>query len=86
MVRLASVFEESFILETRRDKKVGTDDKTEKQNLFHRFFIELILEHVTVNETGALDIPPDKGNMVQYLVYILRFYKQPVYKQTVLAY
>ena len=85
MVRLASVFEELFILETRRDKKAGTDDKTEKQNLFHRFFIELILEHVTVNETGALDIPPNKGNRVQYLVYTLRFYKQPVYEQTVLS-
>ena len=42
------------------------DDKTEKENLFHHFFIELLLEHVTVNETGAFDIPPDKGNRVQY--------------------
>ena len=46
-VRLTSVFEELFIRETRRDKKVGTDDKTEKENLFHRFFIELLFEHVT---------------------------------------
>ena len=44
------------------------DDKTEKENLFHHFFIELLLEHVTVNETGAFGIPPDKGNRVQYFV------------------
>ena len=81
---LTSVFE-LLILETRRDKKAGTDDKTEKENLFHRFFIELLLEHVTVNETGAFDIPPDKGKRVAYFLYTLPFYKQPVYKQTVLA-
>ena len=54
------------------------DDKTEKENLFHHFFIELLLEHVTVNETGAFGIPPDKGNRVQYFVYTLPFYKQPL--------
>ena len=54
------------------------DDKTEKENLFHNFFIGLLLEHVTVNETGAFGIPPDKGNMVQYFVYTLPFCKQPV--------
>ena len=32
------------------------------------FFIELLLEHVTVNETGAFGIPLDKGNRVQYFV------------------
>ena len=69
-----------------RDKKEGIDDKTEKENLFHHFFIELLLEHVTVNETGAFGIPPDKGNRVQYFVYTLPFFNQPVYKQTVLAY
>ena len=69
----------------RRDKKAGTDDTTEKENLFHRFIIKLLFEHVTVNETGAFGIPPDKGNRVQYFVYTLPFYKQPVYKQTVLA-
>ena len=73
-----------FIWETRRDKKAGTDDKTE-ENHFHRFFIELLLEHVAVNETGTFGIPPDKGNRVQYFAYTLPFYKQPVYKQTVLA-
>ena len=67
------------------EQKAGTDDKTEKENLFHRFLIELLLEHVTVNETGASGIPPDKRNRVQYFVYTLPFYKQPVYKQTVLA-
>ena len=61
------------------------DDKTENENLFHHFFIELLLEHVTVNETGAFGIPPDKGNRVQYIVYTLPFYDQPVYKQTVLV-
>ena len=33
--------------------------REEKQ--FH-FFIELLLEHVTLNETGAFVIPPDKGD------------------------
>ena len=61
------------------------DHKIEKGNLFHRFFMELLLEHVTVNETGAFGIPPDKGNRVQYFVYTLPFYNQPVYKQTVLG-
>ena len=82
---MKSVFEELFIWETGRDKKARTDDKTEKGNLFHRFFIELLLEHVTVNEIGAFGIPPNKGNRVQYFVYVLPFYKQPVYKQKVLA-
>ena len=50
-----------------------TGHKTEKENLFHRFFIELLSEHVTVNETGAFDISPDKGNRVQYFVYTLPF-------------
>ena len=62
-------------------QKAGVDDKTEKEYLFHRFFIELLLEHVTLNKTGAFGIPPDKGNRVQ----TLPFYKQPVYKQTVLT-
>ena len=44
---------------------MGVDDKTEKENHFHHFFIELLLEHVTVNETGAFGIPPNKGNRVQ---------------------
>ena len=69
--------------ETGRDKKAGLDDKTE-ENHFH-FFVELLLEHVTVNETEAFGIPPNKGNRGQYFVYTLPFYKQPVYKQTVLA-
>ena len=84
-VRLTSVFEELFIWEARWDKKAGVDDKTGKENLSHHFFIELLLEHVTVNETGAFGIPPDKGNRVQYFVCTLSFYKQPIYKQTVLA-
>ena len=71
--------------ETRNDKKAGTGDKTEKENLFHHFFLVLLLEDVTVNETGAFGIHPDKGNKVQYFVCTLPFYKQPVYKQTVLA-
>ena len=54
---------------TRRDKKVGVNDKTEKENLFHHFFIELLLEHVTVNETGAFGIPPDKGNGSIFCIY-----------------
>ena len=47
--------------------------------------MELLLEHVTVNETGAFGIPPDKENRVQYFIYTLPFYKQPVDNQTVLA-
>ena len=46
-------------------QKSGVDDKTEKQNLFYHFFIKLLLEHGTVNETGVFGIPPDKGNRVQ---------------------
>ena len=49
------------------------------------FLVELLLEHVTVNETEAFGIPSNKGNRGQYFVYTLPFYKQPVYKQTVLA-
>ena len=56
------------------------DDKTEETH-----FVELLLQHVTVNEREAFGIPPDKGNRGQYFVYTLPFYKQPVYKQTVLA-
>ena len=68
----------------------GTGQKSEggwwnrEENLFH-FFVELLLEHVSVNETEAFGIPPNKGNRGQYFVYTLPFYKQPVYKQTVLA-
>ena len=61
------------------------DDKTEQESHFHHLFIELLLEHVTVNELGAFGIPRDKENRVQYFVYTLPFYNQPVYKQTVLA-
>ena len=66
-------------------QKRGSGLYNREGNLFHRFFIELLLEHVTVNETGAFGIPPDKGNRVQYFVYTLPFYNQPVYKQTVLG-
>ena len=66
-------------------QKSGNGLQNRERNLFHCFFIELSLEHVTANETGAFGIPPDKGNRVQYFVYTLPFYKQPVYKQTVLA-
>ena len=55
-----------------------------RKNHFH-FFVELLLEHVTVNETETFGIPPNKGNMGQYFVYTLPFYKEPVYEQTVLA-
>ena len=44
-------------------------------------FIELLLEHVTVNETGAFGVPADKENRGQYVAYTLLFYKQPVYRQ-----
>ena len=65
-------------------QKNGSGWWKREENHFH-FFIELLLEHVNVNKTGAFDIPPDKGNRGQYFSYILPFYKQPVYKQTVLA-
>ena len=41
------------------------------------FFVELLLEHLTVDETKAFGIPPNKGNRGQYFVYTLPFYKQP---------
>ena len=44
-----------------RDKKEGIDDKTEKENLFHHFFIELLLEHVTVKKQEHLASLPTKG-------------------------
>ena len=65
-------------------KKAGVDDKTEKKTTFI-FFVELLLEHVSVNEIGAFGIPSDKGNRAQYFLYTLPFYRQPIYKQTILA-
>ena len=50
--------------DARKSKKGGVDEKTEKENLFHHFFIELFLEHVTENEPGAFGTSPDKGNRV----------------------
>ena len=66
---------ELFTWETGQDKKAGEV----------LFFVEVLLEHVTVNRTEAFGIPPNKGNRGQYFVYTLPFYKQQVYKQTVLA-
>ena len=45
----------------RTGQKRGTGWQKREENHF-RFFIELLLEHVTVNETGAFEIPPDKGD------------------------
>ena len=39
----------------------GTRWQKREENHFY-FYIELLLEHVTVNEAGAFDIPPDKGD------------------------
>ena len=47
--------------------------------------MELLLEHVAVNETGAFDLAPGKGNRGQYFVYTLPSDKQPFYKQIALA-
>ena len=58
------------------------DDETEEKPL-SSFLYKTVIG--AVNETGAFGIPPDKGNIVQYFVYTLPFYKQPVYKQTVLV-
>ena len=30
----------------------------------------MLLEHATVNETEAFDIPPDKGNMGLYIPFL----------------
>ena len=43
----------------RTGKKSGTGWQKWEENRFH-FFIELLLENVIVNETGAFEIPPDK--------------------------
>ena len=70
-----------------RDKtgqKSGSGWQNREENHLH-FFVKLLLEHVTVNETKAFGIPPDKGNRGQYFLYTLPFYKLPVSKQTVLA-
>ena len=39
----------------------GTGWQKREENHLH-FFIELLLEHLTVNEIGAFDIPLDKGD------------------------
>ena len=48
------------------------NDKTEKENLFHHFFIELLFEHVTVNETGVLASLPTKetGFNILYIPFL----------------
>ena len=51
-------------------KKSGNGWKSREENHCH-FFVELLLEHVTVNETEAFDIPPNKGNKSQCFVYTL---------------
>ena len=49
-------------------------DKIEK-----KLFIELLLEYVTVNETEAFGISPNKGNRGHYFVHTLPFYKQSIH-------
>ena len=44
-----------------------------EENHFH-FFIELLLEHVSVNETEVFGIPPNKENRSQYFACTLPFY------------
>ena len=44
-----------------------------EENHFH-FFIELLLEHVSVNETEVFGIPPNKENRSQYFAYTLPIY------------
>ena len=47
------------------------------------FFAELLLEHVTVNETGAFSIPLDKGNRGQYFdIPVLFISNQFISKQS----
>ena len=43
----------------RTGQKSGTGWQKREENHFH-FFIEPLLEHVTVNETGAIKIPTGK--------------------------
>ena len=50
------------------------------------FLCRTVIRNVTVNETEPFGIPPDKENRGQYFVYTFPLFKQPVYKQTVLAY
>ena len=47
----------------------------------NKLFIELLLEYVTVNETEAFGISPNKGNRGHYFVHTLPFYKQSIYKK-----
>ena len=61
-------------------QKSGSEWWKREENHFH-FFIELILEHVTVNKTEAFGIIPDKRNRGQYFAYTIPFYTQPLYKQ-----
>ena len=44
---------------------------TQKREENHFHFFIFLLEHVTVNATGASGIPPEKGNRGQYFVYFI---------------
>ena len=66
-------------------KNSGRWRKKREGNHFH-FFEELLLEYVTVNETGGFGIPPDKGDRAQYFVYIpFLFISNQFWKQAVLT-
>ena len=69
----------------RRGRTKKWEQMTKQRRKPLSFLCELLLEHVTVNETGVFNIPPYKGNRGQYFVYTLSLYKQPVYQQTLLA-
>ena len=51
--KFGKLFKELF--KKKREKR---EEKREEHHF--NFFIELLLEHVNVNETGAFGIPPDK--------------------------
>ena len=53
-----------------KKKREKTEEKREENHF--NLFIELLLEHVTVNETGAFRIPPDKVDKGHF-VYTLSF-------------
>ena len=62
----------------RRDETKMRDGMIKGRRKTPLFLYRTVIERVTVNETGAFSIRPDKGERCQYFVYTLPLYKQPV--------
>ena len=58
--------------ELSKKEREKREEKREENHF--NFFIELLLEHVTVNETGTFGIPPDKVDWanILYILFLLQ--------------